>query len=287
MPKEEMPRRQYQEGVELSVIGFGGMILVGMQQVSCDAVVAESLERGVNYFDVAPFYGAGEAEIKLGSALKPHRNRVFLACKTLERDEEGAARELERSLTRLHTDRFDLYQFHALTRVREVDRIFGRQGAIHAVLRAQEQGTIRFVGFSAHSVEAAMSMLERFRFDSILFPVNYICYAVGNFGPQVLRRAEASGVTRLALKSMAKTSWKKGEVKAYPKCWYKPIDSRDEARDALRFTLGEGVTALLPPGDERLFRIALDIVPELTPLTPEERAGLLSSTKGMTPLLSE
>jgi aryl-alcohol dehydrogenase-like predicted oxidoreductase len=287
MPERQMPRRPYREEVQLSILGFGGMVLVGMTQKSGADIVAESVERGINYFDVAPFYGDGEAEIKLGPALSPFRDRIFLACKTLERDESGATVELDRSLRRLQTDRFDLYQFHALTKVSEVSRIFGPHGAIHAFLRARAEGKIRFIGCSAHSVPAAAAMLERFAFDSILFPVNYICYATGNFGPQVVRQAADSGVSCLALKALAKGPWKKGEEKAYPKCWYRPIDDRETARKALRFTLSETVASVLPPGDERLFRMALDLVPELTPMSPKEREDLLLSASGLRPLFSE
>jgi aryl-alcohol dehydrogenase-like predicted oxidoreductase len=286
MSEVQMPRRPYREEVQLSILGFGGMVLVGMAQDSGNEIVSRSVELGINYFDVAPFYGDGEAEIKLGPALRPFRNRVFLACKTLERDEKGAAAELDRSLSRLGTERFDLYQFHALTKISEVNRIFGPHGAIHAFLRAREEGKIRFIGFSAHSVSAATAMLDRFAFDSILFPVNYICYAAGNFGPQVLRQAAASGVSCLALKGLAKGPWKKGEEKTYPKCWYRPIEDREEALDAMRFTLGEGVSSLLPPGDERLFRMALELVPHLTPMSPDEREDLLARASGLTPLLS-
>jgi aryl-alcohol dehydrogenase-like predicted oxidoreductase len=286
MSETHVPKRHFREDVELSVIGFGGMVLVGMEQESGGRLVAESVERGINYFDVAPFYGEGEAEIKLGPALKPFRDRVFLACKTLQRDASGASSELDKSLERLMTDHFDLYQFHALSKVEEVDRIFAPGGALRAFMRAREQGKIRFIGFSAHSVPAALAMIDRFAFDSVLFPVNYISCARGEFGPQVLARAAEAGMGCLALKSMAKGPWKKGEPKTYPKCWYRPIEDRDEARMALRFTLGEGVTALVPPGEESLFRLALDLVPDLAPMSPEERTALLASASGHTPLFS-
>jgi aryl-alcohol dehydrogenase-like predicted oxidoreductase len=282
-----LPKRRYRAEVELSVIGFGGMVLVDMEQEASNSIVAESFARGINYFDVAPFYGSGEAERKLGIALRPYRERVFLACKTLERGAREAGKELEHSLRALQTDHFDLYQFHAVTTVDEVDRIFAAAGAAEAFIRARDQGKVRFIGFSAHSVAAALAMLDRFDFDSILFPVNFVCYARGNFGPQVIRRAVERRVARLALKSLAHSPWRRREERKYPQCWYRPIEDRDLARQALRFTLSESVTALIPPGDERLFRMALDLAPDLTPLSKEERDSLLAGTQGMTPLLRE
>jgi aryl-alcohol dehydrogenase-like predicted oxidoreductase len=285
MKNSPLPTRHYRDDVNLSILGLGGMLLVGMDQDAVDRVVGEALARGVNYFDVAPFYGGGEAEQKMGMALALHRNKVFLACKTLERSAAGAHAKLEASLRQLRTDHFDLYQFHAVSDVQEVEEIFAPDGALEAFLEARSRGMIRYIGFSAHSVEAALAMLDRFPFDSVLFPVNFICYARGNFGPQVIAKATEMGVARLAIKAMAHGPWRKGEKKKYPNCWYRPIDDPEMARQALRFTLSEGVSAAIPPGDERLFRMALDLSSNLTPLGLDEREELLKSTRGLRPLL--
>ncbi len=280
--KNEIPKRPYRDEVSLSILGLGGMLLVGMEQSS--RIVEEALARGINYFDVAPFYGSGEAEQKMGIALAPHREKVFLACKTLERSAKGARSELNNSLRRLRTDHLDLYQFHAVSDMEEVNEIFAPGGALETFIQARAEGKIRYIGFSAHSVEAAMALLDRFQFDSILFPVNFICFARGNFGPQVIAKAKELNVARLAIKAMAHGPWRKGEKKKYPNCWYRPIDDREMARQALRFTLSEGVTATIPPGDELLFRMALELAPELDPMGAEERAQLVAGTRRLRPL---
>ncbi len=279
-----LARRRYREDIDLSIIGFGGMVAVSMTQAKVDEVVAESIADGLNYFDVAPFYGDGEAEGKLGRALEPYRKGIFLASKTLERTAAGARADLERSLSRLRTAHLDLYQFHAVTTLEEVDRIMASGGAVEAFVEARAAGKIRFIGFSAHSVEAALAMMDRFRFDSLLFPVNFICYAKGGFGPQVLKRAQELGVARLAIKSMAHGRWHKEDRRRFPKCWYRPITDRVQTRDALRFTLSEDVTAVVPPGDARLFRMALELAEDLPPLSPEERNVLLEAARGVRPL---
>jgi len=285
MKELQIPKRLYRDDVQLSILGLGGMLLVGMEQRKVNDIVAESIGRGINYFDVAPFYGDGEAEQKMGIALAPYRNRVFLACKTLERSAKGAQKELEQSLLHLQTDRIDLYQFHSLSDLDEVEEIFSPGGALETFLRAKRQGKIKYIGFSAHSVQAALAMLDRFHFDSILFPVNFICYARGNFGSQVMAKAKEQGVARLAIKSMAHGPWRRGEARKYPNCWYRPIEDRNLARQALRFTLSEGVTAAVPPGDERLFRMALELSGDLLPLSAGEREELLAGTRGLRPLL--
>lgn len=284
-PAGQLPKRPYRDGIQLSVIGFGGIVVMGLDQKAAGRIVAESFDRGVNYFDVAPSYGDGEAETKLGEALRPLRSKVFLACKTTKRDAEGARTELDRSLQRLHTDHFDLYQFHAVTTMKDVEQIFGPRGAAETFLKAREQGKARYLGCSAHSEEAAIAMLDRFRLDSVLFPINFVCFSQANFGPRVIAHAKEKGAARLALKALARTSWAPGADRSrHPNAWYEPIEDRELAAKALRFTLSEDVTAAIPPGDEKGFRMALDLAAGFKPMTGKERADLLASAKGTKPL---
>ncbi len=282
-----LPKRRYRDDVELSVIGFGGIVVCGMEQKDADAIVARSFERGVNYFDVAPSYFDGEAEIKLGNALRPYREKVFLACKTTERDAKGARKELEQSLERLHTDHFDLYQFHAVTKMDDVEQILGPGGAAETFLKARDEGKVRYLGCSAHSEEAALAMLDRFRLDSILFPINFVTMMQANFGPRVIARAKEKGAARLALKSLALTSYSGKDDPArhaHPKAWYRPIEDRELAAKALRFTLSEDITAAIPPGEEKIFSMALDLAPGFHPLTAAERESLAATARGVKPL---
>lgn len=232
-------------------------------------LVKLAIDAGINYFDVAPSYG--NAEIKLGPALEPYRKDVFLACKTTERGREGSRKELEQSLKNLRTDHVDLYQFHAVTTPEDVEKIFASGGALETYLEARKEGKIRFIGFSAHSVEAAMAMMDRFDFDTILFPVNYVIWNAGNFGAQVLEKAHEKQMGILALKSMAKGPWPKGvENKEYPKCWYEPLTAPEDIKMGLSFTLSHPVTAALTPGDPRLFKIALNVSGSVKPLKDTE-----------------
>ena len=133
-PREPLERRQYGRTEErLSVIGFGGMVVQNVTAKEASAYVAEAVDRGVNYVDVAPFYG--NAQERLGPALEPYRRQCFLACKTLERDAAGAAAELDESLRLLRTDHFDLYQLHALIDLEEVEQAFGPGGAVEVLKR--------------------------------------------------------------------------------------------------------------------------------------------------------
>jgi len=256
-------------GEMLSMIGFGGIIVKDATPGEASEVVKLAIDSGINYFDVAPTYG--DAEIKLGPALEPYRKSVFLACKTTKRGRNEARAELEQSLKNLRTDHFDLYQFHSVTTPEDVETIHAPGGAMETFLEARKEGKIRFIGFSAHSVEAAMAMMDRFDFDTILFPVNYVTWNAGNFGPQVLERAHQKKMGILALKAMAKGPWPKGvENKKYPKCWYEPLTSPDDVKMGLGFTLSHPVTSALTPGDQSLFKIALDVSGSLKPLDDKE-----------------
>jgi predicted aldo/keto reductase-like oxidoreductase len=285
--REELPRRTYKDGIQLSVIGFGGIIIVGLDQPKANGIVAEAISRGLNYFDVAPTYGDGEAEQKLGIALQPYRKNIFLACKAERRDAEGARAQLQSSLKRLKADHFDLYQFHAVKTPEEAKQIMGPRGAAEAFIQAKKDGLVRYLGFSAHGVEAAKMLINGIQLDSVLFPVNYVNYAEGHFGPQILAEAKRHGLARLALKSLAQTTWKPGETKTYPKCWYRPIEDEPTAEKALRFTLSEDVTAAIPPGYEKFLRMAMDSASRFTPLNQAERQALLASAKDVNPIFRE
>ena len=270
-------------GEMLSVIGFGGIVVRDATSTEASGRVKQAIDYGINYFDVAPSYG--DAEVKLGPALEPYRKDIFLACKTGKRTKNDSRLELEQSLKNLRTDHFDLYQLHAVTNLKDVDTIFAAGGAIETFKEARSEGKVRFLGFSAHSVEAALELMNRFDFDTILFPVNFATWNAGNFGPQVLARAQEKKMGILALKAMASGPWKEGADRSkYPKCWYEPLTDQEDIRMGLRFTLSHPVTAAVPPGDENLFKIALAVSDKLPPLKNEEVQLMKEKAQKGTPL---
>jgi predicted aldo/keto reductase-like oxidoreductase len=281
-----LPRRPYGHGrVELSIVGFGGMLVKDVEPDESARLVAEAVEKGVNYFDVAPTYG--DAEIKLGPALDPYRKDVFLACKTTERSRAAAEEEFNRSLQRLRTDYFDLYQLHAITDVKDdVEAAFAPGGVMELLTEAKRDGRVRHLGFSAHSVDAALAAMDRYDFDSILFPINFTTFHEGDFGPRVIAKAQEKGVSRLALKALAKQKWSENhpDRKDYPKCWYEPVTDRDEASLALRFTLSQPVTAAIPPGQPSLWRMAVDLAMTFEPLTESEQQQVEAMAEGLRPI---
>lgn len=286
MNQNPVPRRPYNSETELSILGFGAIVLMGQDQSAANREVARAVDRGINYFDVAPVYGKGEAEEKLGPALEPHRDRVFLACKTHLRDAEGARRTMENSLRVLRTDHFDLFQFHNLSEEKEVEKVFGPGGALETVLEARGQGKIRHIGFSCHREDTALALLDRFDWDSVLFPLNCVCMVNGDFGNRLLAKAIEKNVARLALKALAHTPWENPATRerVSPKCWYHPVEGEELADLALRFTLGLDITAAVPPGDEHIYRIAEDRVADFRPLSRKEELRLRELIRDCEPI---
>src|SRR6201988_5281839 len=257
-------------GEQLSIIGFGGIVVMNEDTSHSNNIVAEAVDRGVNYFDVAPSYG--DAQERLGPALAPYRKNCFLACKTDGRTKEDSRKQLEESLRLLKTDHVDLYQFHALTKMTELDEVLRPGGAMETMEAAKKEGKIRSIGFSVHSAETALAAMDRYHFDTVLFPVNFVLFSQANFGPQILKRAQEKRMGILALKSMAKTTWPADQKQNHPelKCWYQPAAFPDEASLGLRWTLGHPITAALPPGEEKYFRLAMDVAQNYKPLEHHE-----------------
>lgn len=266
-------RKLGKTGEYLTVVGFGGIAVNGETSEYAAGLVARAVEEmGINYFDVAPSYG--NAEERLGPALEPFRKDVFLACKTGKRDAAGAEEELHASLKRLRTEHFDLYQLHAVKTPEDVAQILGPKGALETFVKARERGLVRYLGFSAHSEEAAVALMEQFDFDTLMAPFNWACWHKGNFGPRMLAEAQKRGMGILALKALAKRRWQDGEARRWSKTWYSPVDTYEEAQLGLRFTLSKPITAAVSPGHVELLKWMCDIVADFAPLTAEEDAQL-------------
>ena len=267
-------------GIVASVVGFGGILVMNETAEDSATYVAEAIhERGVNYFDVAPSYG--NAEEMLGPTLEPYRKDVYLACKTGERKAEGAEEELNASLKRLRTDHFDVYQLHAMKTMEDVETVFGPGGAMEVFVKAKEQGKVRNLGFSAHSEEAALALMDRFDFDTILYPFNWACWLKEGFGPEVIAKAEAKGMGILALKTLAKRAWGEDEEHDWSKTWYKPVESYEEADLAVRFTLSQPVDVGISPGHIELFRWMCDAADTFAPITNDEVATLREKSQDL------
>ena len=268
-------------GQKLSVVCFPGLSLTHCDQEKGTAALHDAFERGVNYFDVAPNYGNGDAEIKMGIGLQGlDRSKYFLACKTHKRDKASAQMELDRSLQRLKTDHFDLYQLHHLVRPAEVKQVFEDEGAMDVILKARDQGKIKYIGFSAHTTKAALDAMKTFRFDSIMFPINFVEYYNRGFGKEVLELANQQGAGVLAIKPLSYGAWGKDESKDRD-WWYRSVETPKTVDLAVRFSLSQpGVVSVIPTSFVELLDKAIEAAKAFKPLDDAGIAELKKMADG-------
>ncbi len=285
-PHKLLPRRPLgSTGEYLSIIGLGGVVVMQIDQGEANKIVQDSIEAGVNYFDVAPTYG--NAQERLGPALEPFRKDVFLACKSEKRTAKEMTDELHESFRLLKTDYFDLYQLHSFDTPDDIKTVFGKGGAIEAIEQFKKDGKIRFAGFSTHCTEAAMQAMDLYDFDTVLTPLNFVVWYNGNHGPDLVEYARNKGMGVLAIKSLAFTKWPDDidpKDRPYNKCWYQPIYKEDISALALRFTLSIPVTAAIPPGNVELYYRALKLAPSFIPVSEKEKDELKHIAKDVTPI---
>ena len=277
-----LPRRVLgRTGEKVSIVGFPGLALAHYEQGRCNEGIIDAFGKGVNYYDVAPAYGRnGECEIKMGIGLQYlDRDKIFLACKTKMRDKDGALKELDRSLKRLKTDHFDLYQLHHIRTPEEVNKALGPGGAMETILKAKEQGKIRFIGFSAHTTKGALEAMNGFSFDTVMFPINFVEMFKRGFGKAVLDLAAEQEAAVLAIKPMSKGPWPQGAERTR-KWWYPATETQDETNAAMRYTLSQKqVVAGMPPSFLDLLDLAIEAGKTYQPITDAETQKLKEMAK--------
>jgi aryl-alcohol dehydrogenase-like predicted oxidoreductase len=236
----------------------------------------------VNYFDVAPAYGKdGICEIKMGIGLQGlERRNYFLACKTKARDKAGARAELERSLQRLKTDYFDLYQLHHLVKPEDVKTALGPGGAMETILEAKKEGKVRAIGFSAHTTKAALEALRGFQFDTAMFPISYVEYFTRDFGKAVMELARQKGTALLSIKTMNAGAWPQGAQRSR-QWWYRSLEDQQEINMAWRWTLSlPGVVTGFPPAWLDLVDKAIEAGRAFRPVTDADVKKLQEMAAG-------
>lgn len=249
-------------GLRVSVAAFGGVSALDGDPADSDRLIHEAVDRGVTYFDVAPSYGKGEAEARLGRVLPPVRDRIILACKTNQRTADGARAELEQSLRRLRTDRFDVYQLHALDKETDLDTALGPGGAVEAFVAARDAGLVQFLGITGHNHALLAAAVDRFPFDTVLTPVNY---ALRETALPLLAHLAARGIGALAIKPTAQRGWQPAERASderqrFAHCWYRPIHEPGGVAQMTAWVLAQPVAALVPGGSALIVRRVLDAI---------------------------
>lgn len=274
-------------GHESSRVIFGAAALASATQEEADALLPLLDEFGVNHLDTAASYG--DAELRLAPWLARRRGDFFLATKTGERDGAGARASLERSLERLGVDQVDLIQLHNLVEEDEWRVAHGPGGAVEALAAAREEGLVRFVGVTGHGLRIPsmhLRSLERFDFDSVLFPLNHVLWgdAAYRFDVEALvARCEERDVAMQTIKSVARRRWTEPDGEAR-RSWYEPLRDREAIGRAVRFVLSAGPYFLNSTSDATLLREVLEAAARPEPAPSAEELTADAAAFAMRPL---
>jgi len=284
---------------------FGAWALQAATPAEADRTLQVLLEYGVNHIDTAASYG--DAESLIGLWMDDYRQHFLLATKTDERTREKAWYQLHRSLERLHTDRVDLWQLHHLVDPEEWERAMGLGGALEAAIEARESGLVRFIGVTGHGTTApAMHRrsLERFDFDSVLLPYNYLMTKNPEYNTDFQSLAvlchnrsvaiqtiksiarRAAGEARPAA-PMGATSSSAQESEPIPNTWYPPLTTHEDIDHAVHWVLGNEAVFLNTAGDVRLLPKVLDAASRFHSPPPEEVMEQQVASRQMIPVFPE
>jgi len=219
-----------------SVLTFGSAAFWDVTQAEADAAIQLAIEHGINHFDVSPLYG--KAEVLLGPWMEKHHKEIFLACKTQGRDKNSAWESIQSSLERLRVDYFDLFQFHGVDDLETLNVILGVNGAMEAVLEARAQGLVKYIGITGHRPYVYVEALNRFDFDTVLFPASRVHAGQPNdlnsFMP-LLEVAKLKNVGTIVIKAMSKQAWQHSSH--LYSTWYEPFDEQTEIDKSLWYAL--------------------------------------------------
>jgi aryl-alcohol dehydrogenase-like predicted oxidoreductase len=239
---------------------FGGAALSSVSQDVADRTLEVLVKHGINHIDVAASYG--DAELRVKPWLRNARDSYFLATKTDQRKAADAREELHRSLDRLGVDHVDLWQLHNLADPIEWDIALSPGGAIEAAVEAREQGLVRWIGVTGHGAQIAANhrrSIERFDFDSVLLPYNFVTmqspYYAENFEALVATCAER-GTAVQTIKSIALRPWLGRERTRTT--WYQPLEEQPDIDLAVSWVLGRPGVFLNTVGDVDLLPKVLD-----------------------------
>lgn len=265
---------------------FGAAALWGSTEEEAERTLELLDQYGVNHIDTAAAYGRSERRV--GAWMPRHRDRFFLATKTGERTYEKAKAQFEHSLERLQTDHVDLLQLHNLVDEGEWATALGPGGALEYAIEARSQGLARFIGVTGHGVTVAamhVRSLERFAFDSVLLPYNYVMMQNAQYAADFEALAKVCaerGIAMQTIKGITLGPW--NEKEHTHGTWYEPLAEQADIDRAVHWVLGRPGVFLNTAGDLTLLPKILDAASRFTSGTPDEAMRQLVAKRDMAPL---
>jgi aryl-alcohol dehydrogenase-like predicted oxidoreductase len=267
---------------------FGAAALWGASEEEGERALALLFEHGINHIDTASSYGRSERRV--GAWMPRHRDKFFLATKTGERTYEKAHDQIRHSLERLQTDHVDLIQLHNLVDPDEWETALGPGGALQAAVEARALGLTRFIGVTGHGVTVAsmhLRSLERFPFDSVLLPYNYVMMQNPAYAADfeaLARVCGERGIAMQTIKAITLGPW--NEKEHTHGTWYEPLAEQAELDRAVHWVLGRPGVFLNTAGDLTLLPKIFDAAERFALRPSDEEMRQLVERRGMTPLFT-
>ena len=268
-------------GHHSTVVAFGTAALGRVSQEVADVAVKRILDHRVNHIDIAPTYG--EAMERLAPWMPEIRDRVFLGGKTRERTKELAWENIRSCMSRLNVESFDLFQLHSVGDMAALDQVTGSGGALEALVEMQQRGLTRWIGITGHGPEVPsvqLEALERFDFDTIMFPVSASMFRSDeyrNSATELLEKANARGIGVHTIKMIARGGWGDGERECTT--WYDPYREQSDIDRALWWVLSNPMHTAPSAGDVTLLPKVLDAAERFTRLSEDEMAQVVSDQR--------
>jgi aryl-alcohol dehydrogenase-like predicted oxidoreductase len=271
-----------------SRIIFGGAAFLDSRISEVDRTLEVLLKYGVNHIDTAESYGNSEKLI--GRWMKQHRKNFFLATKTLERSYEGVMKSIQKSLELLRVDNLDLVQIHCIVEQSEWEQTMGPDGALDALIEARAKGILKYIGITSHDLvapEIILKSIERFDFDSVLLPFNYLMmknqvYSIGFH--EVLSKCREKKTALQTIKTIAR-KYEGVQPEGFT-MWYEPLSEQKDIDDATFWAMATpgifinsaGDVNLLPKILDSAQRFSLEMVPTYSDM------DALIKRRGMKPI---
>ncbi|MEN8098606.1 MAG: aldo/keto reductase [Chloroflexota bacterium] len=252
-----------QTGYSFPILSFGGQRIVDEHNCTEDEaieIVNTAIDRGIKYFDTAWIYSEGQAETRMGKVVKHRRDEMWIATKTWDTSRDGARRQLEQSLTRLHTDHVNEWRLHNVWDYERLDSFMGKDGALEAAIRARDEGLVRHISISGHTdPQILVEAIRRFPFDSALIAVSALDHFILSFAEEFLPLANARGMSTIGMKVLGFGSL-----------------THDVER-ALRYALALPLSTVIV-GMESMAQLEqnLQIAEDFQPMSDEERLAFFS-----------
>jgi aryl-alcohol dehydrogenase-like predicted oxidoreductase len=272
-------RRLGRTGHKSTVVSFGSYSIGKLNQEIADKAIDMCLGYGVNHIDIAPGYA--NAMERIAPWMPKIRKKMFLGSKTPMRSRDQAWENIEDIMRRMNVDSFDLFQLHSVIDLDTLDQVTASDGALQALIEMRDQGLTKWIGITGHGPtvpKTHLEALERFDFDTVMFPVSVAMY--GNLeyrrdAQELIQMCHTKDVGIQTIKMLARGGW----GSKIPDCgtWYDPFRDQESVDTALWWQLSQPIHTAPSCGEISLLPLVLDAAERFNRLSFEEQNGVIAS----------